>query len=687
MYQQRMRNRLIALAGEMLGGKSGPNHHTNPKPFLGLGFVIFLVFGLAHWAPFAYDDLAFIFQNTDVVGPWAGWRKFWLDPYISREAYEPVIMALHRGLYALVGTNIFWYRVTSLLLHWANCVLLLLLFRELVEPPEAAFLLAAVFAVYPAHTEVLAISTFKKHLIVAFCALLMLHLEKPWRTEKSSRAARAACFLLLGVAVMTKEHGLLLPPITLAMSLLLAKDWKERLRRDTAFYLGLFCLCGVFIWWRSVVVPRPATNVIGDDLMLHWLTSAKCLLWYARELAFPWQLCQEHSIAPVTAVLSWDALGVVGGVAACALLAAAVWRRDRTAFAGLILTLLWLAPFLNVFPYLNFSLVANRYLYLASAGVILCLARLTSRAWAIRFHGMPAAALAWIAVGLAYSGVAMRNLSRYSDPLELWTCAADCAPTNPRAHALAGNALAAALRYDEAEREFRAASRLAHGLAPSFTIDLATTLAMRGDFRRAGLIADSLSRHHPCAVDLRTERLLGICALKQGKNEKAFSALKLALRFDLYDGVSWLNLGLYYLRTGQHRRAETAWLAAKGLPDYRPLALKYLAQLYAMDGRLDLARKAYQDCLSDEPLQLDAVSGLAQLYSRSGQAAKGRVLFDDLIKKLDHHRATMVAVINTVTPQQERFSQNAVTAARRARAEFLKSMRNNEQPRSVGGRL
>ncbi|MBI4059891.1 MAG: hypothetical protein HY403_00520 [Elusimicrobia bacterium] len=645
---------------------------SNLKPVCGLGLLVFIVMGPALWAPFVYDDAALILGNPDVTGPWQGLLHFFLTPFSPEEAYEPVIVAMHRGLFYLVGGAPFWYRLTSLLIHWLNCSLLLLLLRELIEPLEAVFLLAALFAVYPAHTEVLAISTFKKHLIVAMCGLLMLHLERPWRQAQASPARRAALFACLALALMTKEHGLMLPPIVLMMSLALAPNWRDRLRRDFIFYAGLLAACLFFVWWRSMVVPRGMTPIIGASLTVHLLTSAKILLWYLRELILPWQLCQEHWLHPVYAVISWEAAGILAALSLCAAGLAALWKRDRVAFCGLAMALLWLAPCLNLVPYLNISLVANRYLYLAFAGVLLCAGRLSALAWSIKVGRWPAPLLAGTGVVLLYSGIAMRNLGRYSDPVDLWARAAECAPEHARAHLNSAGALAARMRWADAERELRLACRYGRGIAVASRTLLAQIYMMRGDCRHAALLAEGILRDgNRYGNDPEAARLLALCRLEEGADGKAHEALMLAVRLNPRDGFIRLNLGLYYKRTGQIRRAEINWKVAKDLPGSRPLALNLLAELYGERGRLAESRKAYEESLAEQPLQLSAVNGLALIHARGGHGEKGRALFDDLISRLHTGEAARLKVLSEMSPAEDAAMRSALSAAHAARAKFL----------------
>src|SRR5581483_12385576 len=91
---------------------------------------------------------------------------------------------------------------------------------------------------------------------------------------------------------------------------------------------------------------------------------AKFFLWDIGKLIAPAGLSLEHSLAPAAG--AWSA----AWPAALALVAGAAWAacgRDRVLRAALAWVAFALAPFVLLFPYLFFSFVSDRYLYLAAA--------------------------------------------------------------------------------------------------------------------------------------------------------------------------------------------------------------------------------------------------------------------------------------------------------------------------------
>ena len=642
---------------------------NSPRYVLLLGLLIFLVFGLAFWAPFIYDDLWSIPGNVDIVGPWQGWRHFLVTPNNFQEAYEPVSALIHRVLFLIGGLTPWLFRLSNILLHWLVCVLVFALFQELLGPGAPSFWLTALFAVYPSHTENIAISTFKKHILVALFGLLMLFAERPWKTPKPSWRRRAACAAFLALGLLSKENAAVLPAILLAFSLSAAPDWKERLRRDRWLFAGLFSMDFAFLYWRTIIVPRPPGLLTGGSLTTHLLTSAKCLVWYFREFFYPVRLCQEHTIALLTLGWSWPLAGVLAALAAGSAFAVWLWRKDRIAFAGLAMAVLWLLPFLNLIPYLNLSLVANRYMYLSVAGLLLCIGRLTKPVWNVKIGRFKALPLACAALGLCYIAIGMNNLAHYSDPVEVWERAICCAPVNPRVQISLGGLYSGRQQYAAAEREFRSAARFAgpNNYGPLAANELGIIFAKTGRPKNALYVFSSLSRHFSPLLQFG---VLGVCQLKLDHIDKAMHLFREALRIDPEDAAARSNLAYCYMRKGRLRLAEIEWRVAAADPSVAAVSLKNLAAIYRRGKRASEEKNALERSLLFNPMQIEVVERLAEIEAARGRAQQGLFLFDALVERLRAGQKTAFASADDFTAREMTATVASLPNALEQRARF-----------------
>ncbi len=582
-----------------------------------LAAVVLLVWGPLLWAPFVYDDGLFLLANPDMSGPWPGLGHWLTASFGGYHVFEPVNALLHFALWRAFGPRPAAFRLASFALHWADACLVFAFLRRRVDD-RAAAAAALLFAIFPAHAEVLAVSTFKKHLLVSFFGLGVLVFAQP-------RGAAVLGAALLALALLTKESALAIPLLAAVADA--GPGWKERARAKARFWTGQAATVAAFLAWRLFFLPVEGRPLAGGGWALHALTSAKGFLWYWRTGVLPWPLCPESDLRPVASLWSAQTAAILLGLAALLVLCARVWRRDRVAGAGLLWFGAALAPFQNIPPSLNLSLVADRYLYLASAGLIWAAAR-----WSAGLRPRARAA-AFAVVALGWSALSMRQAALYASPEDLWRRAAECAPGNPRSHTELAAALAAEGRLDEASAELRLAlARSPDWYRPTAALLLADVYSRQGRSGDALALARVAAEAEPTQSSLAE---LGVLELRAGDVSSARRSLEEALRLDPRQGEALLALGSIRRSQGRAADAEALWARASALGVYRARALVELGRLRLAQGRTDEARLCFEQAAAADPDDPSAVGGLADALAREGRRAEGLAAYDALIGRLE----------------------------------------------------
>ncbi|MDD5657663.1 MAG: tetratricopeptide repeat protein [Elusimicrobia bacterium] len=490
------------------------------RPPVLLGLAVLAFYGILAWVPVFYDDIYYIGQSPAVRGPWPGWAAFFARPLDAFGNYEPGNLLLHRLLYACAGDRPLAYRLSSLLLHWLNAVLAWSLLRRVLREPRWAFWGALLFALFPAHVETLAISSSKKHLCVSLACLAALRL----RVSGLHRAWRdGLCWLLFAFGLTFKESGVLLPVLTLLWDRGTSAAPPRGRWAVFAGYAGIFA---AYAWWR-LRLPGPLKPLLGGDWLTHVAGSATALGWYLSQLAWPGGLCFEHSLRPLALLAGpAGAAGLALGAAAAVLGLARLRRREPALWLGTVWILACLVPFLNLVPFVNESLVADRYLYLASLGAALVYARLGERGASRAARLLPAAAAVLAA---AWAAAAVRRAALFaSGPVEFWAETARCAPGNARARYFFGDACFRRGLYPEAETQLRRALELNPRQLPSYD-DLVGLLLQTQRPREATVVAEA---RLALAPDATAWHNLGVCRLRAGREAGAREAFREAARLD-----------------------------------------------------------------------------------------------------------------------------------------------------------
>ena len=601
------------------------------RELLLLGAAIFLFYGVLLWAPLIADDAVYILRFPPVTGPWTGLRSL-LDAGPNSEAFEPLVVLFHRGLYAVAGARPFLYRLSSLLLHWANAGLVLALFSRVLKDRRLAFLGALLFAVFPAHVETLAGSTNKKHLLVALFTLSALELTERRDWPVSARVAGG--WALFALALACKETAIVLPALVATRLISRRREpGGPPVAETAALFGGWAALLAGYLLLRLRLPPRAFAPWAGGTLAGNVLTSAKILAWSLRHLLAPWPLSLEHALAAAPWPPGVSALA--SAVVAVAALggAAVLLRRGGPAGFAAAWVLLALAPFLNLVPYLNYSLAMDRYLYLASAGFFLLVALVLEKAQALprgrRLRPWLAPALCALAALYAAEGVSYAAL--FANPLELWENAARRAPENPRAREAHGFYLERQGRVDEAAAELRRSIALDPGFEAPYS-DLARLESRRGRAAEASAVAAALARAVPTTEN---QAALGVYRLKAGQVPAAVDALRRAAAAAPDDAEIRLDLGYAQLAARRWGDAAASFRAAQISERLRSSALEGQGEAAMGAGRVAEGAALLARAVELDPWNIRAVERLAEADSRLGRRGAALAVLDAALSRAE----------------------------------------------------
>jgi len=614
-----------------------------------------LAHGFLLRAPFIYDDAGYVFGDPLITGRWPGLRPFFTTSFAGPGEYGPLVPLFHWLLFRAFGAAAAPYRLSSLLLHWLNAWLVWRLFRRWLSNDRLALAGALLFLVFPAHVEILALTSFKKHLAAALFGLALLNVQHEARLSAARRAALGAA--LLALSLLCKESGLVF--VGLAAAAAAARGGRRGLREERGFLGALAAVAAAYACARVVLVPRRAAPLVGGSWPAHLLTSAKILLWHLGQLAFPADLGIEHGLSPVRG------LGVEGALAALGVLAwlaagAALARRDKAAAFGWAWVTLALAPFLNLIPFLNFSLVANRYEYLASAGFLLLVGRLVAPLLRPAAPGGARRVLLAAAVPFAlYAAESARFAALFDSPYELWSDAVRRAPDNPRAHAGLGDVCVALGRYAQGASELARAIEL----GPSYLVSY-QQLSL-ADYR-LGRLDDAIAASRARLAlrdDADGEENLGLLLSEAGRDAEALPRLQSAAALAPGSVPAELSLARCLLKLRRLDEADELFEDAARAPASAAEALSGRGDVRAARRDARGAAGFYEQALSLNPDLIATSAALARADRALGRGAAAARARADALARLE----PMLAILRG---RAEGARDPALAAAERLRREL-----------------
>jgi len=452
--------------------------------------------------PFVYDDLVGVVRNPALVNG-AG-----LLALVRENLFRPLVNVSLAIDHALWGQAASGYHLTSILLHALNTVLLFALVRRAAadwraravattpEPDVVAFVAAALFAVHPVMSEAVGyVSARADVLVAAFAHGALLAL----RAGVARVGWRVIGAVLMLAASATKETGIVLPVVALVGDrLLLGGDDSARRRRLLAWHVPFIAVAAAlalaraasFVWIEYPTAPLAVWSRVETKLVVVWR--------YVALLLFPAGQSIAHALTTIATPQDPRAVAAALGLLAAVGLAWWLRRRAPLAVLGVAWFLLFLAPASAVALY---EPMAERRVYLSSAGLLLTVAVVTTSVWArAGYAARRAGAVAFLVVLVVLGLLTLERNLVWRDAVTLWRDARLKAPGEWRAHSGLANALAEHGRCDAALPEYETALRLQP--QPEVYTNYGVCLAAErrvADAGRAFELALALDPRHPMA--------------------------------------------------------------------------------------------------------------------------------------------------------------------------------------------
>jgi len=288
--------------------------------------------------------------------------------------YHPLTMVTYSIDWQAGGGTAWTFHATNILLHLLNVVLVFFLLKKLSMPDGMAIFITAVFALHPLQVESVAWISARKELLYAFfyLASLAAYLRS---TEKKSPWFYATALFLFACALFSKPTA-----VTLPAAIFLIELWKSKKVGAKSLYKLIPFLIGTAAY--SLFFLKSQSNGALPPLKYYSLFQQSLLFFYQVafyivKAVFPVNLSSCYAYPQLAGHgLPWT---YYAAPFLLALIVIPLWllrKRPVDLFAGLIFYVVALSPVLQVIPFNNASLVADRYCYLPILGIALFLYQL-----------------------------------------------------------------------------------------------------------------------------------------------------------------------------------------------------------------------------------------------------------------------------------------------------------------------
>ncbi len=581
-----------------------------------LALITFAAYSPVLNYPFVnYDDVDYVTKNPHVQQGISVATLVWAVKSLEHANWHPLTWLSHALDCDLFGLDARGHHFTSLLLHFANAVLVFLLLMRSTGALWRSWLVASLFAIHPMNVESVAWVAERKSVLSMFFFLLTLG-AYGWYVRQPNKTRYLVVTILFALALAAKPMAVTLPFVLLLLDVwpLRRIGGHDQPSQPSQSSKGL--VRRAQSGWRSLVVEklpwvalsaasiaitliaqRPAMKTI--EVIPFSQRLANAVFSYAMYLwkAF-WPSRLSVFYAPQGARLGgWKialSLVVLGTVSAL------VWkfRSHRYLPVGWFWFLGTLVPMIGLIQ-VGEQGMADRYVYLPLLGIFILLAWGVTDLCVARKIDQPVPISASVVVILALCFLTWRQVHVWESTLALWSHSLEITPENCIAEDSVGTVLL--------EEGVKSSGRSC--------VDQAQL-----HFQRAARI---------CPQDSLAHLDVGFCEQVRGHFQEAILEYEIALqsaRTRYLKSKAYLNLGAAYDDQGLFDQARRYFDQGAAVAPQDPQIQRALAKVEAEQMVVHLS----QSVLADPTVT--AYLKMGRLQQELGRDADARVSYENAIR-------------------------------------------------------
>lgn len=276
---------------------------------LRVGFFLCAILGLLYWQtlayPFQFDDYNVIVNHTSVHGLQAWWQ--------SMSGMRP-LLKLTYALNWQLDSQPNYFRLFNLCCHFATSFLVFVFVKKLLpnltksrftQPQQRhiALLTAVLFALHPAHTEVVIYISSRSTGLMSLLSLVSLNAYLGWLTQKNHQARHLWLAMLWWfAAVLVKEVALILPVLAVWITYFVAPHKLTSLK-NISLKQKLLLLAGLLIpllWVLSIPQYARLLAKLADPQLNQLLNQPYAHFHYLAKTFFGIGLNVDYSAQIIT---------------------------------------------------------------------------------------------------------------------------------------------------------------------------------------------------------------------------------------------------------------------------------------------------------------------------------------------------------------------------------------------------
>ena len=541
---------------------------------------------------FVWDDFFFITDDIH-IRELENIPDFFTQPSTG-DLYRPIRQVFYTVNYLIWGLNTFGYHLNSFLLHFFVTVLFYFITLRLTNKPGFSFVVALLFAVHPVHVERITNMTATFDVFGILFLLMALFFYIVFSQMKNNSFYYLSIVFYLAALFSSEEA------ITLILILFLydfAFNYKINASNVKLLFKKYLPYIAVTIFY--LIVRFSVLHKIGrtesyfeQSLFGTLLTTTKIFAQYILILIFPYNITIERAVRFETTILSITFLVSLLFLIFALFLFVKSYKKSRVVFFSIGWFFITLLPFSNLVP--QFTIMADRYLYLPSFGFVLFLTFLIFNISKIKIDPIKRypkhiIMILFLLIASFYVIVTIKTNSEWKDNFTLLSANLEKSPLGTRTH------YAVALHYRS-----------------------------QGDY-------ESAEKYALRAIELASKNYhayenLGTINAYKKKYDKSIGYYKKAIELSPKFYLAHNNLGLVYSYIGDFNKSIFYLNKAIEIDPKLSKAYNDLGTVYGQMGEFDKAIELITKAIEINPNEASYYKNLAVIYEFLGDKEKAEQL-------------------------------------------------------------
>lgn len=563
--------------------------------------------------------------------------------------WHPLTWLSHMADFQLYGMEPFGHHLTSIVVHAATAVLLMLWLWRTTGAVWPAFFASLLFSVHPLRVESVAWVAERKDVLSVFFGLVALHAYTSW--------VRRGGVLRYGLLLAAYAASLMAKPmlVTLPVLLLFLDLWplgrvalpvwplrrqNLRLLLEKAPILLLAVLSAAVAFWA-----QKAGGTVGSferfPLAMRLANAAGATVLYLAKTIVPRNLAVFYPYLG-DRMAWWHTAAAVGLLVFLTVVALLLLRRAPYWAVGWCWFLVSLAPVIGIIQVGSQGL-ADRYTYFPSiflvAAAVWTLDAVSGRRATLRRGAFAAACV----LAALYMTLTARQMGFWRDSMTLFTHAMDVTKDNDLALYNVGCFLLDEEDTQGAETHLREAVRLAPQ-NPEYLTNLGMALSRQGRTQEAIDTFQQALTVNPGHLNALVN--MGATLLNSGKAPQALPYLEAAVKVAPDSAQAQYNLGAALARAGKKQEALAPLRAAAELSPEEGRIHRLLAQTLLDLNDMAGAAAAFAQALELHPDDAEAWGNRGLALASLGQYAEAARCFESALKIIPDNTAVQFNLAN-----------------------------------------